>query len=535
VSEGILNLTGKFFEEKWEEEEIDFLSKEEKDKVYDSLTQEQVDQYLHLWIVPKSLMVLMDKYSQDIMFADKRNSRGDGFLMLNTSSSWCMYPVIGKQQAAATREINKAVKAINAAGAGSTAGMASKAFEHTVAAIMSSDSVDHWRCDHESEEDNMKIATKVVKLVKDLLWFTDAELGLVDPHSRKVLMSKLEHSLAKEWEELAQLSKGGSLMKLIKSAKNGQGMGRSLDATPPPAKKAKTSTAAAVPTAAAAQGSPAASQQQAQTYLDAISDKLNLRTKTVLQLKITDLSNEKKSAHVVLSGATCMKKLNQLCGFVTGNDSNFVFHSQKGTSLKGSKIELMLANDAGEKTCCWLAEKGATKKATAAGAGLIVDKTIKVVQAFQGLTMDENSGIVCDSEQSMAMASTPGSLVWVSPDGKRYDISAIAICPQKCVMCSKTPLPRIVTYTGTAKTAFGKGVNASNKLMVGGRQTPQFIVMVRTSNAQLNEMTANNARRPICNEGGTEALTMGKFIAGSFMWKAENVATAGPPVKTIKS
>jgi hypothetical protein len=111
-----------------------------------------------------------------------------------------------------------------------------------------------------------------------------------------------------------------------------------------------------------------------------------------------------------------------------------------------------------------LAKKGATILVTAAGAGLIVNKTIKGIQVFEGLTMDENSGIVCDSEPSMALATTPGSLVWVSPDGKHYNIAAITVCPQKCVMSSKTPLPCIVTYIGTVKTAFRMGVNTANRL-----------------------------------------------------------------------
>ena len=33
----------------------------------------------------------------DITYADPRNDRADGFVMLNTYSSWCMYPVLTRQ------------------------------------------------------------------------------------------------------------------------------------------------------------------------------------------------------------------------------------------------------------------------------------------------------------------------------------------------------------------------------------------------------------------------------------------------------
>lgn len=163
------------------------------------------------------------------------------------------------------------------------------------------------------------------------------------------------------------------------------------------------------------------------------------------------------------------------------------------------------------------------------GASLIVDKTIKVVHVFQGLTTDENSGIAFDSAQSMTVATTPGSVVWVSPEGKRYDISVVAICPAKCAS-SKAALPRIVTHNAdVVKTSFGKGVNAANKIMQAGRQGPSFIVMKGTSQAQLNKLAENVARKPMCNENGKEALQYDMPFHNPCVWNYDKVATAGPP------
>jgi hypothetical protein len=65
------------------------------------------------------------------------------------------------------------------------------------------------------------------------------------------------------------------------------------------------------PTTASTSGS--ANNERLVSVLNAIPDKKKLREKTCVQVKITCVENPAKSALVVLSGATDMKKVNQLC------------------------------------------------------------------------------------------------------------------------------------------------------------------------------------------------------------------------------
>jgi hypothetical protein len=324
--------------------------------------------------------------------------------------------------------------------------------------------------------------------------------------------------IGEEWEALQEM--GGIK---AKTAKNNQGMGRSLGTTGPgggadgaAAKKAKISTSSA-----ATSGSPGSLTQ----YLSGIDDRLKLRVKTVLQLKITDMAKPTRSVHVVLSGATCMKKVNQICAFVTGHDSNFAYHSQKGTCLKGSRIELTL--DTNTNKVHWVAEKSAQKKAAAAGAGFVTDKTVKIVQVFQGLNLGPRSGLAFDSRESHKVITTPGSVVWVSPDEQRYAITVQTIAPYKSCECGNLPMPRIVMYnTEATKTGFGKGVNPSNTLMCGGRQGPSFCVGLFTTKAAAQQMTKTVTRKPVCDEDGSFRSA---FRRDDMMWDLENVAISGPP------
>ena len=311
---------------------------------------------------------LKNKYYQDILYADDRHgdARGSGMVMLNTYSSFCMYPVISKQFTAAVREINKAEKQVRAhqPAALPIPGVAKKALEVALAAVIAADSVDHWRVDTESPEEVEKLAKRLVAFVKGLLWFTDAELGFADAYSRPGLLGYLTE-LAEDWTSNASRL-GYTLSKMnFKTAKNGNGLGRSLsnsgDANPNPAKKQKTVQVATVAVAAAG---PVANNRSTSggtltSYFSNIAAKLDKRVKTLVQLQITDLQDPKRRVeHVVLSGATDMKKTHQLLAYLTGCSSTFEYHSQRGSYVKGCRFELSLPN----YRTCWIAPPASAKQ-----------------------------------------------------------------------------------------------------------------------------------------------------------------------------
>lgn len=71
------------------------MTEEQREAAYDSLTLEQFDAHLKVMVVDDKLIDLQRFFSMQIMYADPHNEEGeDGVVMLNTHSSWCMYPVI---------------------------------------------------------------------------------------------------------------------------------------------------------------------------------------------------------------------------------------------------------------------------------------------------------------------------------------------------------------------------------------------------------------------------------------------------------
>lgn len=209
------------------QDDVDEISEEERQAVCNKLTHQEVQDTVRVVQVPRDLLDIMDKLTDDIRFADPRNDRGSCLLILNTHSSRCMYPVIGKMLTDAVKEINKELKSVNNAALADTTNMAASAFKVSVATIMAVYNMDHWRIDTESEEEVEKIEKKIVKLVKDLLFFDDNELGFADPFSRLGLLHVLGE-IVFDWEK-------GTASHL--TPKNGHEMGRSKP--PPPAAKKK--------------------------------------------------------------------------------------------------------------------------------------------------------------------------------------------------------------------------------------------------------------------------------------------------------
>ena len=441
--------------------------------------------------------------------------------MFNTYSSYLMVQVMQKLFLVALREVNKCTKAT-----APTPGFAEKAFAQCFAATFAADHVDHWRHDTEEPESVVRFAKKIEKLWRDLLCFTDAELGLVDPGTRKALLQKLD-SLGKSWKEDAMDWAPKSFKGInVKTAKNGQGMGRpdpsavsasvavasASTLSPPPTKKAKKSVAATVSPDPSSASSP-----KIMKLLTALDDsKLKMRAKTTLQINIASEEEPSKSVVTVLSGATHMKKLNQICAYLTANDGSFHYHSQKGKCLKGSKIELTYK---GEKM--WLCDKPTGKKASSAGASFVEDKGIKIIQLFQGLNVNNDDGIFFDNEEAKDFALTEGAVAWVAPNGKRYTVSIHCICATKSVMSGEL-LPRVVSIEGSgkkaggwkdydmsAKTSFGMNIASTNNYMKGDREGRPMMFLGAPSEDEVEARAAINAARPISDENGANICCVG--------------------------
>lgn len=69
--------------------DLDELGQAQRAAAHDKLTQKEVDDLVRVMIVPSKLFTLNEELTQSILYADSRNSPGDGFLMLNTYSTWC--------------------------------------------------------------------------------------------------------------------------------------------------------------------------------------------------------------------------------------------------------------------------------------------------------------------------------------------------------------------------------------------------------------------------------------------------------------
>lgn len=85
--------------------DIDELGEEEQEALANSLTLEQCRERVRAIHLREAAGKAVDKQlkqvSEDLIYADDRNERGDFMVMLNTWSSACMYPVIFKHVAKA--------------------------------------------------------------------------------------------------------------------------------------------------------------------------------------------------------------------------------------------------------------------------------------------------------------------------------------------------------------------------------------------------------------------------------------------------
>ncbi len=488
-------------------EEIEELDEDTWNKELGKLTLKEVEEHFNAMLVRKEMIQQINKFSQEIAYADPR-----GPDWMSTSTSQYMVEVIWKQLMKAQTLLNKAIKGVKTSSAGVQVvvpNIARDAFEMTYAAIFACDQEDHWRLDTENDTVNCEIAKKVSKLMKDLLWFHDEELGFVDPFSRKSLLNRFG-KLAKDWNEVDDVE----LKVTFSTPKNGKGMGRRLESTAPAPKKAKVM----------AQFFEAASGDNDSSgivaHLNCLGDKLSLRAKTAVQLEIVD-SSKKKSCQVVCSGSISLKKVGQLVAFLTNHTSEYEYHIQRGKSLKGSYFEL--STDGKNKLL--LGDNAVKKKAEAEGVGYAVDKPIKIVQIFQGLTVGAESGMIFDSETSREV-----SLVWISDKGDRYSLTAQGILPIKCLRNQILPMPRVVDddyKNARKKTGFEKSIRIANTMLRGDRKAARDSIWLGVSAAEIKQFEQANLRRPVCSKDGS--VDINGLFDGVATFSDELVRTAGPP------
>ena len=493
-------------------EEIEELDEDKWNKELEKVTLKEVEEHFNAMLVPKEMMHHIAKFAQEIDSADPR-----GPYYMSTATSSYMVSVIWKQLMKVQTLLNKAIKVVKTSATGVNVvvpNVAKDAFEMTYAAIFACDQEDHWRLDTEDEQANCEIVKKVSKLLKDLLWFHDEELGLIDPFSRKSLLNRFG-KLATDWSKIDFLEQKVT----FSTPKNGKGMGRrldvaTLDQSAPAPKKAKT----------IAQFFGAANRDNDSSdivaHLNGLGDKLSLRTKTVIQLEIVD-SSKKKSCQVVCSGSISLKKVGQLVAFLTNHTSEYEYHIQRGKSLKGSYFELSLDG----KNKILLGDNAVKKKAQAEGFGYVVDKPVKIVQIFQGLTVGANSGMIFDSNTSKTV-----SLVWISDKGDRYSLTPQGILPIKCLRNQILPMPRVVDEdynNARKKTGFSKSIRLANTMLRGDRKAARDSIWFGVSPAQIRQFEQANLRRPVCHKDGS--VDVDGLFERVATFTDELIRTAGPP------
>jgi len=315
-------------------------------------------------------------------------------------------------------------------------------------------------------------------------------------------------------------------------------MGRSLvaarvDANAAPTKKQKTVVALGVPANQDVGATAAASSAMMPTLVPFFSSnksKLAQRVKTVVQLEIVDLQADPKKKkqprieHVVLSGASDMKKVHQLVAYLIGETNVYEYHSQRGKSAQGCRFELSIPHH----KPCWIAPPVEGKKAAKSGADAVVDKSLKLVQVFQGLNCSANGGIVYDSDLARTIATTPHALIFVSPTKGRFAIHVKAIAPKQVDFFKAALLPRIVAYDDKNKSGFGFSYSQAKRMMAGDRQDSKVTMLGVPSTASRDQVQLDRWKKPLCEPDGSQVCV--HSVLGFSLWKkAEMVRSAGPP------
>mmetsp|Transcript_341 Transcript_341/g.405 ORF Transcript_341/g.405 Transcript_341/m.405 type:complete len:176 (+) Transcript_341:70-597(+) len=84
------------------------------------------------------------------------------------------------------------------------------------AAIFACDDKSHWRYDLKDEEALNPIVEKISRILKQLLWFHDEELGFIDPFTRQSFLNRLLY-MASNWGEIDYIRTSPLCRKSIKT------------------------------------------------------------------------------------------------------------------------------------------------------------------------------------------------------------------------------------------------------------------------------------------------------------------------------
>ena len=204
-------------------------------------------------------------------------------------------------------------------------------------------------------------------------------------------------------------------------------------------------------------------QQMVLDYLSTIHDKLPLRVKTHVQLTIYNQDDENDSFQLVVSGNTTLRQLGQLLTILTSSSSSPKLEDQhprgkrkqQRYSLKktSSWFSLLIGDDTGTNIGDGSSNRALKHSCSQNEEMLIGDKSIKIVQIFQGLVMSPNSGMVWDSDQAAGMATYYDSLTWNLASmtqqseqiSKTYYVVIDGVIADQCILHYKNcPLPRLV-------------------------------------------------------------------------------------------
>eukprot|EP00940_MAST-03C_sp_MAST-3C-sp2_P001155 g1155.t1 len=259
-------------------------------------------------------------------------------------------------------------------------------------------------------------------------------------------------------------------------------------------------------------------------YLNALKDsgKLKKRQNAYFQMRLerwisedvtadythTQLKRyESDVARFVVKGTTTMKKILQLCAYLSGELDTYDYNSQRGKSLVTSMCLLVntltldtmiLASKATKKKCASLFEKDFTHPFQNV---FVEAKTVKIAQIFQGLCMSYDGGIVYDSEKARTLNSRTGGLRISLPSEsgqEHFTLVAEGILPREWCTNKSQPLPRVVG----SRWAFGQNAVKMNCELQGKRQGPGMLTFAGTSDADVMLQYINCRLKPVCHEDG---------------------------------
>ena len=220
------------------EDEMHGCDEDIREKVTDRLTLKEVDQCYNTMLVPTKMITLMREYDREL---------DPNYIYWNSHTGTSMIPIIQKQFIKADSVLHKAIEFVQDLSKDKpevvVPNVARDAFLMVYAAITVCHEVGHWRINCEDVDGAHEIARKASKMLQDLLWFHDEELGIIDPFTRTSMINRLKR-MVEEWKTGDSLQRffdywkemeqdiSDCVLKDLKlvfgSAKNNHGKGRTL-------------------------------------------------------------------------------------------------------------------------------------------------------------------------------------------------------------------------------------------------------------------------------------------------------------------